>query len=158
MQVLAQCGSFVPAEMAQFAIKSRVFKLSGGGGDNNNEATSSKTSSLERDLIEINYILQNWPDNSLVLVDELCRSTSYNEGLCMCMSICREMLERIESRPDANVTVVFATHYKELAYLRNFYSSMKCIYLESTCDRELNKLVHTYRIRDGVNTTNHYGK
>lgn len=152
---MAQCGSYIPAEKAQLPVKSRIFLLS---GDYSSGATGSKQSSFQHELVEINYILSNWPENSLILVDELCRNTNYYEGLALCMSICEDMLKRLEANPDSNVTIVFATHYKELAYLQNFYSAMKCIYLESTCDDVQNKLVHTYQIKNGVNKTNHYGK
>lgn len=152
--MLAQCGSYVPSDKAQLTVKSRIFTLA---GDYSQDPTGARYSSFERELVEMNHILSTWPDNSLILIDELCRNTNYYEGLALCMAICQEMLERIEANPLANVTVVMATHFRELAYLRNFYSCMQCVYLESTCDQVQNKLVHTYQIREGVNKTNHYG-
>lgn len=83
LQVMAQCGSFVPVEdseelgcvLAQFNLKKRIFTIS---GDFSSEVNSS---SFEHEMTELVYLLHNLDEDALVLIDELCRNTNYYEGL-----------------------------------------------------------------------------
>lgn len=154
LQVLAQCGSYVPADEAQFGVKKNIFSLMG-----DYISANGKYSSFEREMVEINYILQNFTNgDSLILVDELARNTNYYEGLSIIMTICMHILDRL-CAPDGptNVTVVFTTHHKELTYLQFFYSIVKCVYFETLYDDTKKKLNHTFQLKKGVDNMEHYG-
>ena len=147
---MSQCGSFIPADKAQLSVKKRILTL---GGE---FTTDSKYSSFERELIELNYILQNLDDDALILVDEFCRNTNYYEGLSIAFAVCDHILKHLQTSKNQSL-IVFATHFKELAYLESFYSNMKCCYFESVCDDREKKLNHTYQLKNGVNNAQHYG-
>ena len=67
---------------------------------------------------EINYILQNVSDSSLIIVDELGRGTSAEEGMGLCYAICEQLL--------ATAAYTFlATHFLELNHLSNCYPNVE---------------------------------
>lgn len=153
LQVLAQCGSFLPSEKSRLNIKHRLFALT---GDYSNQSHIKKQSSFERELAEINYVLQNLSADSLILIDELCRNTNYYEGVALALAICEYILENA-AKNKANITVFFATHYTELAFLQYLYSTVNCFYFESVYDQKQKKLNHTYELKKGVNRLKNYG-
>ncbi len=67
---------------------------------------------------EINYILQNVSDRSLIIIDELGRSTSAEEGLGLCYSICEQLLNR-------GAHTFLATHFLELYNLSVHYQNVE---------------------------------
>ena len=67
---------------------------------------------------EVNYILQNISDSSLIIIDELGRGTSAEEGVGLCYAICEELL--------ANVAYTFiATHFLEINNLAMLYHNVQ---------------------------------
>ncbi|XP_061896651.1 mutS protein homolog 4-like isoform X2 [Entelurus aequoreus] len=86
-QIMAQIGSFVPAEYASFRAADQIFTRI--GVDDNFE-TSSSTFMLE--MKEITYIVHNVSDRSLIIIDELGRGTSAEEGIGICHSVCEFLL------------------------------------------------------------------
>lgn len=152
LQVMSQCGSYVPASTAVFSVKKYISSLS---GDYSDSANGAKQSSFEQEINEINNIIQSLEDNSLVLIDELCRSTNYYEGLALSIAICEHLLEYLNDSKK-NIYILFATHFKELAYLESCYSKIKSYHLESVLDNN-QRLCHTFRIEKGVCRLNNYG-
>ena len=78
LQVMAQCGSYVNASEASFRPKRSLLTLSSGFA---NESVTLNKSSFQLEMAEINYIIKNLDSSSLVIIDELCRSTNYYEGV-----------------------------------------------------------------------------
>ena len=76
LQIMAQIGSFIPATYACIRLTTQIFTRIG-----TDDCIEFNSSSFEQEMIEMNYILNNFTSDSLILIDELCRSTSIDEGL-----------------------------------------------------------------------------
>jgi DNA mismatch repair protein MutS len=103
--LLAQIGSFVPAQSARIAIVDRIFTRIGL-----NDYTLRGHSSFMIEMIETAHILHHATPQSLVLLDEIGRGTSTADGL----SIARSVIEYLHNQPRINAKTLFATHYHEL--------------------------------------------
>ena len=113
--ILAQAGSFVPAERADIGIVDRVFSRVGAADD-----LARGRSTFMMEMIETSTILNQATKNSLVILDEIGRGTATFDGL----SIAWAVLEHIH-----NVTkcrAIFATHYHELTALMDQLSALEC--------------------------------
>ena len=121
--LLAQAGSFVPAESARIGVVDRIFTRV-GASDNLSEGESTF-------LVEMNEtanILNNATPRSLILLDEVGRGTSTFDGL----SIAWALVEYLHEREDVAARTLFATHYHELNELANRYDRVRtaCIRVE----------------------------
>lgn len=103
--LLAQCGSFVPAEAASIGIVDKIFTRV-GASDN----ISSGESTFMVEMNEAAAILNNMSDRSLILFDELGRGTSTYDGISIAWAIVEHIHENGRCRPKT----LFATHYHEL--------------------------------------------
>jgi DNA mismatch repair protein MutS len=112
IQVLAQMGSWIPAERARLGIVDRLFTRVGAS---DNLARGQSTFLVE--MIETANILHNATDRSLVLLDEIGRGTSTFDGLSIAWSV-SEWLHEGPAKP----MTVFATHYHELTALDSMLS------------------------------------
>jgi len=108
--LMAQMGSFVPADAAEIGIVDRVFTRVGASDD---LATGQSTFMVE--MTEVANILNNATENSLVLLDEIGRGTSTFDGL----SIAWAVLEYIADPKIIGSKTLFATHYHELTQLED---------------------------------------
>ena len=106
--LMAQIGSFVPAEEARIGVVDRIFTRVGAGDD-----LTSGQSTFMVEMIETSAILHNATARSLVVLDEIGRGTSTYDG----MAIARAVVEYLHNRPDAHPRTLFATHYHELTEL-----------------------------------------
>jgi DNA mismatch repair protein MutS len=123
MVLMAQIGSFVPAEAAQIGIVDKIFTRV-GASDN----LSRGESTFMVEMTETASILNNLSERSLVLMDEIGRGTSTYDGI----SIAWAIVEHLHNHPKARAKTLFATHYHELNQLaeelprvRNFNVSVK---------------------------------
>ena len=121
--LLAQIGSFVPAEAAGIGYIDKIFTRV-GASDN----ISSGESTFMVEMTEAASILNNISDRSLILFDELGRGTSTYDGISIAWSI----VEYIHEHPKVKAKTLFATHYHELnemeksfGRIRNFNVSIK---------------------------------
>ena len=121
--LLAQAGSFVPAESASIGMVDKIFTRV-GASDN----ISRGESTFMIEMLETATILHNLSDRSLVLLDEIGRGTSTYDG----MSIAWSIVEYIHEHPKYRAKTLFATHYHELNDLektfprvKNFHISVK---------------------------------
>lgn len=103
--ILAQMGSYVPAEAASIGIVDKIFTRV-GASDN----ISSGESTFMVEMNETSSILNNLSDRSLILLDEIGRGTSTYDGI----SIAWAIAEFIHEHPKFKAKTLFATHYHEL--------------------------------------------
>ncbi|PKK83279.1 MAG: DNA mismatch repair protein MutS [candidate division Zixibacteria bacterium HGW-Zixibacteria-1] len=108
--ILAQIGSFVPAESAVIGLVDRVFTRVGAI---DNLARGQSTFLVE--MIESSNILHNATERSLILLDEVGRGTSTFDGLSIAWSVVEYINENIRAR------TIFATHYHELTGMADIY-------------------------------------
>ena len=106
--LLAQIGSFVPADAATIGIIDKIFTRV-GASDN----LSKGESTFMVEMTETASILNNLSDRSLVLMDEIGRGTSTYDGI----SIAWAIVEHLHNNPKAKAKTLFATHYHELNQL-----------------------------------------
>jgi DNA mismatch repair protein MutS len=121
--LLAQMGSYVPAESANLGLVDKVFTRV-GASDN----LSKGESTFMVEMTETAAILNNLSSRSLVLLDEIGRGTSTYDGVSMAWAIA----EHLHNHPSYKAKTLFATHYHELNELtqdfpriQNFHVSVK---------------------------------
>ena len=114
--LMAQIGSFVPADYAEIGLLDRIFTRIGAQDD---IATGQSTFMVE--MIETANILHNGTPRSLIILDEIGRGTSTYDGL----SIARAVVEYIHNQPRLRAKTLFATHYHELTELANILPRVK---------------------------------
>jgi DNA mismatch repair protein MutS len=112
--ILAQIGSFVPADKAEIGIVDRVFTRVGAM---DNLAGGQSTFLVE--MVETANILNNATERSLVLLDEVGRGTSTFDGMSVAWSVVERINEVCCSR------AVFATHYHELTGMADLYEHIR---------------------------------
>ncbi len=109
--LLAQIGSFVPAEEASIGIVDRIFTRIGAQED-----ITAGQSTFMVEMIEVANILNNATPGSLLILDEVGRGTSTYDGL----SIAWAVIEYIHNHARLRARTLFATHYHELVELAGF--------------------------------------
>ncbi len=114
ISILAQIGSFVPAEKAKIGIIDKIFSRI-GSGDN----LSKGQSTFMVEMLETSAILAQATEKSLIILDEVGRGTSTYDGVAIAWSV----LEHIHDK--LNCRCLFATHYHELTAMSNFLPALK---------------------------------
>lgn len=114
--LLAQTGSFVPAESARIGLVDKIFTRVGAS---DNISVGESTFMVE--MNEAADILNNLSARSLVLFDELGRGTSTYDGI----SIAWAIVEHIHEHPKAKARTLFATHYHELNEMEETFTRIK---------------------------------
>lgn len=114
--LLAQIGSFVPAEAAQIGVVDKIFTRVGAS---DNISVGESTFMVE--MTEAANIMNNLTERSLVLFDELGRGTSTYDGISIAWSI----VEHIHENPQAHARTLFATHYHELNEMEKHFPRIK---------------------------------
>ena len=137
--LLAQIGSFVPADEAVVGICDRIFTRIGLY-----DRIGSGESTFMTEMIETAEILHHATPQSLILLDELGRGTSTYDGL----AVARSVLEYLHNHPKLNSRTLFATHYHELAELAAVLPRVENFYFQ--IEEELDKLTFKYRIEKGT--------
>ena len=102
--IMAQCGSFVPAQDASIGLVDRIYCRVGAS---DNLARGESTFLVE--MNETAYILHTATEKSFVIMDEVGRGTGTEDGLSIAWAVCEELLDNIKCR------TLFDTHYHELS-------------------------------------------
>lgn len=134
--IMAQIGSFVPASSARIGICDKIFTRI-GASDN----ISKGESTFMLEMNEVSNIIKNSTDKSFVILDEVGRGTSSDDGLSIAMALVEYLSKH------KKVKTVFATHFHELTILENELSNVKNLKIEIL--EEDNNLVFLRKITRG---------
>ncbi|XP_064400656.1 mutS protein homolog 4-like isoform X2 [Halichondria panicea] len=147
LQILAQMGSFVPAEYASFRLTNQIFSRIGSDDD-----LETNASTFMVEMREVQYILQNVDSTSLVIIDELGRGTSSEEGVGLCQAICEHLLS-------TEAITFFSTHFLELTRLEALYPNVDNYHFEIkyTLEDGAKRMTHTHTLSKGKTEERHYG-
>lgn len=136
--LMAQIGSYVPAETAELCLTDRIFSRIGARED-----LSAGQSTFMVEMVETASILNTATSRSLLILDEIGRGTSTYDGL----AIAQAVVEYIHSQPSLNAKTLFATHYHELVELANYLPRVKNYNIAVSEDR--GEVVFLHRIVPG---------
>lgn len=136
--LLAQVGSYVPAESATIGLVDRIFTRIGAQDD---LATGQSTFMVE--MVETANILHHATPRSLVILDEIGRGTSTYDGL----AIARSVVEYLHNNQRCGARTLFATHYHELVEVAQMLPRIRCLNVAVT--EEAGKVVFLRKIVPG---------
>ena len=136
--LLAQIGSYVPAEAATIGIVDRIFTRIGAQDD---LATGQSTFMVE--MVETANILHHATPRSLIILDEIGRGTSTYDGL----AIARAVVEYLHNNKRCGARTLFATHYHELVEVAQLLPRIRCMNVAVT--EEGGKVVFLRKIVPG---------
>ena len=112
--LLAQIGSWVPADYVKLGTIDKIFTRVGASDD-----LTLGQSTFMVEMIETSYILNSATDRSFILLDEIGRGTSTYDGVAIAWSVAEFIATKIKAR------TIFATHYHELNVMTNTYPQIK---------------------------------
>ncbi|MFH1461811.1 MAG: DNA mismatch repair protein MutS [bacterium] len=136
ISIMAQCGSLVPAQMANLPVLDRIFTRI-GSGDNLTENKSTFFIEME----ETAAICSQATKNSLVILDEVGRGTSTFDGIALAQAIIEHIHQNIGAK------CLFATHYHELTELENIFHGIKNYHMLS--NKIGNNVIFQHKIAPG---------
>src|SRR5215469_12058575 len=136
--LMAQIGSYVPAEAARIGLVDRIFTRIGAQDD---LATGQSTFMVE--MVETANILHHATPRSLVILDEIGRGTSTYDGL----AIARAVIEYLHNNKRCGARTLFATHYHELVEVSQMLPRIRCMNVAVT--EEGGKVVFLRKIVPG---------
>lgn len=137
--ILAHCGSYVTAEVAKIPIRDRVCCRIGNADDQEHNI-----STFMLEMKETAFICNNVTNRSLVLVDELGRATSNEDGVAIAWSMSEYLLKK-------GAMTFFVTHYPQLSCLASIYPSVQNIHMEATVTRGNNgEISYTHKAKPGA--------
>ncbi|MBB5217935.1 DNA mismatch repair protein MutS [Treponema rectale] len=141
ISLLAQTGSYVPALYARLGIVDRIFCRVGAS---DNLAKGESTFLVE--MTETAHILRSATEKSLVIMDEVGRGTSTEDGLSIAWAVSEYLLERIKCK------TLFATHYHELTRMESDRAKKLCM----AVDESTSEVVFLRKVISG-SSQNSYG-
>ena len=112
--ILAQIGSFIPADYGEIGIIDKIFTRVGASDD----LTLGKSTFMV-EMSETAYILNSATDKSLILIDEIGRGTSTYDGVAIAWSVAEYIAKKIQAK------CIFATHYHELNVMTSTFPQIK---------------------------------
>ncbi|MEE6494711.1 hypothetical protein FKM82_001853 [Ascaphus truei] len=148
-QIMSQIGSYVPAEYSSFRIAEQIFTRIGVDDD-----IETNSSTFMKEMKEVTYILQNANEKSVIIIDELGRGTSTEEGIGICYAVCEHLL-------GIKAFTLFATHFLELCHLGTLYPNVENNHFEvqhkraSTGNKD--SISYTYLLSKGHTKEKNYG-
>ena len=112
--ILAQIGSYVPADYAKIGVVDKIFTRVGASDD-----LTLGQSTFMVEMVETAYILNSATDRSFILIDEIGRGTSTYDGVAIAWSVAEYIASKINAR------CIFATHYHELNVMAKTFPQIK---------------------------------
>jgi DNA mismatch repair protein MutS len=135
--LLAQAGSYVPAQSAHIGVVDRLFSRVGASDD-----LARGRSTFMVEMVETAAILNQATDRSLVILDEIGRGTATFDGLSIAWATLEYLHDACKSR------ALFATHYHELTQLAGRLASLSCATMD--VKEWQDEIVFLHRVRRGV--------
>eukprot|EP00980_Cylindrotheca_fusiformis_P009927 scaffold2195_cov132-Cylindrotheca_fusiformis.AAC.11 len=136
--LLSHCGSYVPAEYASIPIRSRLCARMGTADDQENNI-----SSFMLEMKETAFICNNASHDSLILLDELGRATSNEDGVAIAWAVSEYLLAK-------KAMTFFVSHYPQLCRLENVYPTVQNQHLmASVSSDDTNRISYTHKVRSG---------
>ena len=135
--IMAQIGSFVPADKADLPIFDAIYTRIGASDD-----LVSGESTFMVEMKEARNAICNATKDSLILFDELGRGTATFDGMSLAEAILEYVVNHIGCK------TLFSTHYHELTVMEEKYPSIKNIHVSATLDN--GKLVFLHKIKEGA--------
>src|SRR5215469_11871190 len=123
--LMAQMGSFVPADEASIGLVDQIFVRSGAS-----DVITSGLSTFMVEMTETAYILNYATSKSLIIMDEIGRGTSTYDGISIAWAVAEYLVTNEKERPKT----LFATHYHELQALEERYPDKICNYHMAVSD------------------------
>ncbi len=135
--IMAQMGSFVPADSANVCIFDAIYTRIGASDD-----LVSGESTFMVEMKESKSAIVSATKDSLILFDELGRGTATYDGMSLAGAILKYVTKNIGCK------TLFSTHYHELTSLSSEYGSIKNVHVSATLDN--NKLIFLHKVKDGA--------
>jgi DNA mismatch repair protein MSH4 len=136
--ILAHCGSYVPAEQASIPIRDQLCTRIGNADDQEHNI-----STFMLEMKETALICNHATDGSLVLVDELGRATSNEDGVAIAWSVSEYLLKK-------GAMTFFVTHYPQLSRLGDIYPNVQNMHLEASVSRGSDgEIRYTHKVKAG---------
>jgi DNA mismatch repair protein MutS len=134
--IMAQIGSFVPAESAKIGVIDRIFSRVGASDD-----ISSGKSTFMVEMLETAVILRQATDRSFVILDEVGRGTATYDGLAIARAVVEEIANEIKAR------TIFATHYHELRDIDECVKNVKFLTVKVSSWND--EIIFLHKIEEG---------
>ena len=143
MTIMAQVGSFVPAQYAAFPIIQQLFARV-----SMDDSIEANVSTFAAEMRETAFILKNINRHSMVIVDELGRGTSTRDGIGIAIAIAEALVE-------SRALVWFATHFRDLSNILAERNGVVNLHL--SVNMSPNRMEMLYKIASGTVQDEHYG-
>lgn len=144
MTIMAQIGSFVPAQNATFPIIRQLFARV-----SLDDSIEANVSTFAAEMREAAFILRNIDRSSIAIIDELGRGTSTRDGIAIALAIAEALAE-------SRALVWFATHFRDLSNIMKERNGVINLHLAVNM-RQDDKMEMLYRIEQGTVQEQHYG-
>ena len=139
--ILAHCGSYIPAEHAVIPIRDRICTRIGNADDQEHNI-----STFLLEMKETAFICNAATEKSLILLDELGRATSNEDGVAIAWAVSEYLLKK-------RAMTFFVTHYSQLTRLAEIYPSVQNYHLEATIGQGARgSISYTHKVRAGACT------
>lgn len=144
--ILAQAGSFVPADAARIGVVDRVFSRVGARDD-----LFRDRSTFMLEMVETAAILRSATPRSLVIMDEIGRGTTLHAGMAIAYATLDYILSHVGCR------TLFATHYHELAGMLGAGGRLRpgVAFFCTDVEEDAGAFAYAYRLRPGINYNSH---
>ena len=143
ISILAQVGSFVPADYAEIGLVDQIFTRIGSGDD-----LFRHQSTFMVEMLETAAILNQATPRSFVIMDEIGRGTTPEDGIAMAFACLHHLYHKNRCR------TLFATHFHALADMSRDFERLGC-YCTDLDDNPPGSFVYIHRLRKGVNRQSH---
>ncbi|CAK3852593.1 related to MSH4-meiosis-specific [Lecanosticta acicola] len=144
MTIMAQIGSFVPAQHAAFPIIRQLFARV-----SLDDSIEANVSTFSAEMRETAFILRNIDRSSMAIMDELGRGTSTRDGIAIALAIAEALVE-------SRALVWFATHFRDLANIMRERNGVINLHLAVDMSED-DKMEMLYRVAQGTVEEQHYG-
>ena len=135
LTIMAQVGCFVPAQFATFRITDRIFSRV-----TNRDSIETNSSTFMVEMQETAFILSNMGKSSLVIIDELGRGTSVEEGTAICWAVAEALLK-------TSAFVFLATHFTQMLALSDLHPCVENSHFMTSVEE--NEVVYTHQLVKG---------